>query len=216
MMVHRSLHPQKGVTLIISLIVLVAMMLAGIALVRSVDTGNVVAGNLAFKQGTIAAGDAGTEEAIKWLKSVGDSGDLHDNHVDKGYYANSHDGLDLTGSSNNPNPALVDWDGNGCAGSTPSVCFKPAPSISVGAGTTVTYIIHRLCSINGSSNDPANSCATYLSSSSVSSKKGEIKYGEDKRFQTKPFEYYRITSRIKGPRDTISFVQAIVHFKGEE
>src|SRR4051794_33864237 len=49
---------QQGVVLLIALIVLVAMTLAGIGLVRSVDTGNMVAGNLAFKQGATLAGDA--------------------------------------------------------------------------------------------------------------------------------------------------------------
>ena len=40
---------QKGVVLFISLIVLVAMTLAGIAMFRQVGTGVVIAGNLAFR-----------------------------------------------------------------------------------------------------------------------------------------------------------------------
>ena len=37
---------QRGITLIIALIALVALTMAGIALVRSVDTGNVIAGRI--------------------------------------------------------------------------------------------------------------------------------------------------------------------------
>ena len=58
---------QRGVVLFIALIVLVAMALAGIALVRSVDTGILVAGNIAFKQGATNAGDQGLEAARTWL-----------------------------------------------------------------------------------------------------------------------------------------------------
>src|SRR4051812_10143783 len=61
---------QGGVVLFIALVVLVAMSLAGIAMVRSVDTGSLVAGNMAFKQGATLAGDAGTELAISWLTSA--------------------------------------------------------------------------------------------------------------------------------------------------
>ena len=46
---------QRGVVLFIALIVMVAMSLAAIALFRSVDTANLVAGNQAFKQGALNA-----------------------------------------------------------------------------------------------------------------------------------------------------------------
>jgi Tfp pilus assembly protein PilX len=54
---------QRGAILFIALIVLVAMTLAGIALMRSVDTNVLIAGNLAFRQGATAAGDYGVEDA---------------------------------------------------------------------------------------------------------------------------------------------------------
>jgi len=50
---------QQGIVLPITLIVLVAMTLAGIALLRSIDTSSIIAGNLAFKQSATASGDAG-------------------------------------------------------------------------------------------------------------------------------------------------------------
>jgi len=60
---------QRGVVLIIALIVLVAMTLAGIALVRSVDTSNIIAGNMAFQQSATHLGDVGAETAIAWLRA---------------------------------------------------------------------------------------------------------------------------------------------------
>ena len=55
---------QRGVVLVISLIVLVALTLAGIALVRSTDTANVIAGNMAFRMGALQAVDTGVETAF--------------------------------------------------------------------------------------------------------------------------------------------------------
>ena len=41
---------QRGIVMIVALVVLVAMTLAAIALTRTVYTSNIVAGNLAFQQ----------------------------------------------------------------------------------------------------------------------------------------------------------------------
>ena len=213
---HKLPGQQSGVVLFIALIVLVAMTLAGIALVRSVDTGNVVAGNLAFKQGATLAGDAGTEAAMTWLQAVAGSSSSYTDQAASGYYSTSQDTLDMTGSSNDPNLARVDWDFNSCSGAIIptqiSACITPAPAISAGAGNTVTYIIHRLCQSPGDPNSTGNSCANYKSTSTTSPKKGELKYGDDKRFEPLPKEYYRITSRTVGPRNTVSFVETIIHF----
>jgi len=48
---------EQGVILFVALIVLVAMSLAGIALMRSVDTSVLVAGNLAYRQGATSVAD---------------------------------------------------------------------------------------------------------------------------------------------------------------
>jgi type IV pilus assembly protein PilX len=203
---------QQGVILIIALIVLVAMTLAAIALVRSVDTGGLVAGNLAFKQAATAAGDAGTEAAIAWLKQKVGTSTLHNDQPSAGYYATSQDMVDMSGSQHNAGMALVDWDFNNCNDIASSACIKPAAAVAAGVSNSVTYIINRLCAAQGDPNSTGNSCANYKSSSTSSPKKGELKYGDDKRFEPLPAEYYRITSRVKGPKNTISLVETVVHF----
>ena len=55
---------QGGVVLMIALIILVALTLGGIALVRSVDTTNLISGNLAFQQAATRAGEAGKGFAV--------------------------------------------------------------------------------------------------------------------------------------------------------
>ena len=61
------IQKQKGLVLFISLIALVAMSLAAAALVRSVDSGVLVAGNLAFKQSAIMSAETGIADAYKYI-----------------------------------------------------------------------------------------------------------------------------------------------------
>lgn len=204
---------QRGIVLFIALIVLVAMTLAGIALVRSVDTGTMVAGNLAFKQSATMAGDAGTEAAIAFLGPLTGTGTPYQNQILSGYYATSQDTLDITGATNNSSSARVDWDHNDCSGMTFSACIKPSQPITDAAtGNSISYIIHRLCQSEGDPNAISNTCVTFRSSGGTTPKRGELKYGDDKRFEPLPAVYYRVTSRAKGPRNTVSYVETMVHF----
>ena len=55
---------QRGVVLFFSLVALLAMSLAAVALVRSVDTSTMIAGNLSFKRAATTSGDSGIEAAL--------------------------------------------------------------------------------------------------------------------------------------------------------
>src|ERR1700694_4797010 len=64
---HRACHlshptRQHGVVLFIALIVMVALSLAAIALIRSVDTTNAVVGNLAFRLSSILPANGSIEQ----------------------------------------------------------------------------------------------------------------------------------------------------------
>ena len=86
---------QRGTILFIALIVLVAMSLAGIALMRSVDTNVLIAANLAFRQGATAGGDWGVEDARAWIS--GNAAILNDDMPPgaRFYLANWQQNLDL-------------------------------------------------------------------------------------------------------------------------
>lgn len=204
---------QRGVVLVITLIALVAMTLAAIALMRSVDTGNVIAGNMAFKQGAAQSGDAGTEAAINWLVPIAGIAASYNDDPANGYYATSQEQLDPTGNNGDPNHALVDWDNNNCnnavAGGTASACIQPAPVIAANAaGYEVRYVIHRLCPSTGLANNCASIYATVAGTSSGArdyTTKGGLSGATE-------VEYYRIITRVKGPRNTISYVETIVHY----
>lgn len=208
---------QKGVVLIITLVVLVAMTLAAIALVRSVDTGNVVAGNMAFKQGAVQSADAGTEAAIAWLTSVAGIAASYTDIPEQGYYATSQEELDPTGNNGDPGHALIDWDNNDCnnavADGTATNCIQPFPSnpndaAPNAAGYIVQYVIHRLCPSTGLPNNCASTAST-VAGTSAGAKDYTSKGGLSGETEV---EYYRITTRVKGPRNTVSYVETIIHF----
>lgn len=205
-----SMRRQGGIVLLIALIGLVAISLAGIALMRSVDAGLMVTGNLAFKQTAAHAGDAGTEAAIEWLNA--NAADLASDVPAAGYYATWRADCDLLGTRS----ADAGDDAVWTTGEDPQPgCGMVAAAVDSGqlpAGYSATYVINRMCNSEGSPNDPAIFCSAYQSTSGGSgSTKGGASYGQMPLSGTTQ-QYYRITTRVVGPRNTESIVQAIVGF----
>lgn len=186
---------QRGVTLFLALIVLVAMMLSGIALFRSVDSGIFVAGNIAMQKSATRQGDQGTETALAWLIANAASGLLHNSSVPHGYVAN---GL-------NDMPIGIDtwaqwWDVYTIA--------RPPVSLPADAntGNTVSYLIQRLCIQDGAPYQGATTCA----GPPLTSTEGSSNSSSSIALERPTAVYYRITSRIVGPRNTVSFIQSVV------
>ncbi len=191
---------QRGAVLFIALIVLVAMSLAGLAMMRGVDTGAMIANNLAFKSGATMAADAGIEAARTWL-TANTGATLYNNKPavtnGGGYFASWQEGLDFTkGDADATND--FDWTAN---------------SIALAAdagGNQVSYVIHRMCDLEG---DPASrNCirVTNSSGSTASSSKGAAAFGSY-AISSPSQAFFRITVRVIGPRNTVSYVQAVVY-----
>jgi type IV pilus assembly protein PilX len=200
MSMHRS-KSQEGVVLLIALITLLAMTLAGIGIMRSIDSGTMVAGNIGFRQSAVMSGDTGLEEGRAWL--MANQAALNSDNPAAGYYSTRQDSLDITGNRTEGGLDGVDW-----AGSDPTQPTKAIQVASDGSGNTIYYIIHRMCSLPGSVNLAGQACATVTSSGIGSSQDAPdySTYGLKIRNQV----YYRITSRVTGPKNTVSFVQAVV------
>jgi len=209
---------QGGVVLVIALIALVAITLAGLALMRSVDTGLVIAGNLAFKQSAVQGGDAGTEQAISWLSDPANLTLLVDDLPTAGYYSTwrkdlaTNTGCDLLGKETTSTNDDVVWEP---AGSPQAGCGMVAVGVasdSLADGYQASYVINRMCDSPGAPNSPGVYCSAYESSSSGSgSTQGGGSYGSTP-LSGSTQQYYRVTTRVVGPRNTESFVQTIVAF----
>ena len=189
--VRPSARAQRGVVLLISLIVLVAMTLAGVAMVRSMDTTLGIAGNMAFKQATIQGSDIGTTAAYTWLGANSAGATLQNSNSTNGYFA--------TRPASEP-----DWFNEASWGNA----YKINNLAPDAAGNRVRYIVHRMCTIAGAYNAVGNECALYYPTSGASSG-GSMAVGST-QFEGIPQLFYRVTTRVDGPRNTISIIQVSV------
>lgn len=185
---------QRGVVLFIVMIVIVAMSLAAISLFRSVDTNILIAGNLAFKQTTILGTDAGIQNAINTL-----SGYNLENAGQAGYSPN-----DQTWDYTATDPTVADFDWTNCLGA--GSCAQTTD----GVGNTVLWTAHRLCSAAGNalSVDCVRGTVGGSSGGLEGSSKGNA--GTGNSFARDTQVYYRVTARVTGPRNTISYAQAML------
>jgi hypothetical protein len=201
---HRSRSRQQGVILLIALIALVAMTLAALGLVRSIDTGTLVAGNIGFRQSAVATADAGVEAARAFIVANLNSGALLADNPAQGYYSTRQDSLDITGNRTAGGTDGVDW-----GGSDPS---QPVKAFDAGVldatGAHVYYLIHRLCSNPGAYNANPQDCVVQTAVGQGSTKR--LVDVPDQPFSGIPFYSYRVTVRVNGPKNTVSYVQALI------
>ena len=216
----RPMHSQRGVSLIFAMMTLVVLSLAAVALVRSVGDSSLAIGNLGLKQDATAVASAGSEKAVKYLAGLVNGTALEKDDPDNGYYASSHDSLDVTGRvTNGTNKlAVVDWfeDGGKCdylKAGTFEACLKAAPAVSLGSNgqNSAKWVIMRLCEAEGAV-QAGNVCSKPKSTAiSNASDRGELTPG-GRIGAAVATPYYRIVVRTEGARNTVSFTETIVHF----
>lgn len=180
---------QRGVSLVIALIALIAMTLAGLALIRAVDTTNLISGNLAFRQATLHTTDVGVETALDTLVNV-----IVPTSLDANYPAGCAAG------ACNYYPTRQAANANGEL--TP-VNWALVPSTVVDGSYAVQYVIDRLCDGPAPVTDVAGKCMRTADQTAGSKKAGAIV------FTSATQVFYRATIRVVGPRDTVRLVQTI-------
>jgi Tfp pilus assembly protein PilX len=185
---------QHGMVLLVALIVLVAITVAGMAMMRSVDTATLVAGNLAFQQAATQASDKGVEAAITMLrqKLVDDS--LSDNDTSNGYVAT----LQSTDNPATGESWQAYWDANlkGIAYDIGEDLYK----------NHVYFVVHRMCQ----NALPPGSGGQCVASPAVTTTAGNSEEAGEIQLNSASQIYYRITVRVAGPRRTESYVQTTV------
>lgn len=208
---HRAFRArrERGVVLFIALLVMVALSLAGIALLRSADTATTVAGNLAFKQAAAAAVDRSVEQAVQVLfdpqpdpttsnPTIADK-TAHD--LAQNYYACVQDAAGGCLPPGNAIPeaptALNSTTTLAAAGLRTDLIAADA------AGNKVYYVIERMCANPGGAF--GNNCN--LSSAALGADAGTQHYEALSRVGD---AYYRVTVRVEGPRNTVQYAQAIL------
>lgn len=210
------LHPvrppraQRGTVLLLTLIVLVVLLIGGIALVRSFDTGLLVAGNIAFKRDLVNQG----ERVVPRL--IGDSGvfvaaaaplssaaaraaNLPAQNYSATILPTNPQGLPL---------ALLSNDSFAAVG-------QASNDIRAEDGVTrVRYVVDRLCNATGLDADlgPAQCIVSEQGGPRGGSGADLIRAEDPSQFDNLPGALprqvlYRVSVRVDGPRGTQTFLQ---------
>jgi type IV pilus assembly protein PilX len=205
---------QRGLSLIFALLSLAALMLAAVALVRSVDTNAQVLGNLGFKQDTMLASDDAARRAIDWLAARRAGATLHA-AVAGGYYPTNFAAIDVTGRrTTDAARVVVDWDDDNCARYTlRSGCLEPSGELPLANGVRGQFLISRLCAASGDPKGAINCAASLGLDASESGAHGSPCYGSScggVAGTAGQGVYYRIVVRTVGARNTVTFTETIV------
>lgn len=179
---------QRGVILFFTLIALVVMTLAAIALVRSVDTSISISGNAAFKQATVQAGDAGIEIAAAALPGIVLASS--EQNIANQYFALEQP-VDATGL-----PTTINWATVPCRDMAGAV-------INCGNNSLyrIQYVIDRLCGGTLPVTNILENCVA------KNPKDDGSKKNNAPQFTTSTKVYYRASVRVQGPKNAISIIQ---------
>jgi Tfp pilus assembly protein PilX len=183
---------QSGAVLLIALVVLIAMTLSALSLIRSVNITNLIAGNLSFHESALLFAERSTEIALNdYLLpncAIGNT-TLYTSSTDHGYRAVRAD------PAANQNWETF-WE------DTLEAQSKEGDT-DASSGNKVSYVIHRLCDKEGAPH--LANCSKPPLDTTDSSRDG----GKDPLATTSQV-YYRITSKVTGPRNTVVYTQTIV------
>ena len=194
---------QHGVVLFVALIAMVVLSLAGVALLRTVDTNQSVAGNLAFRQASINAINDAVEKATDDLFIKGNIVNPFNDDLAHNYYANLRPG-------EQPSTGI------------PAALYGPTPPYPVAfqtytspTGMKARWVIERMCQGSAPAPGPyygdpttvTGMIACDLLTPKVGSGRTTMKPGE---IPVPPVPLYRVTIRVDGPSNTASFAQAML------
>lgn len=198
---------QRGLVLFVALIALAVMSLAAVGLIRSVDTSVQIAGNLEFKQNATIASNIAFEAMADTIgaQAVAYS---YGNTPGDGYYA-SCTSFDLDGADvqyavcgGNKLTEEASWGDDNSQ-------LADGVGIENGQdkfGNEIRYIVERMTTEIGEMDDSKTILASFEDpdQKTVTSQQ-QANTGRDQSSVKRPV--YRVTIRIKGPKNTISYMQ---------
>jgi len=181
----------RGVVLMVALIALVILSLGAIALVRAIDADSGMAGNFAFREASASAADIGLAQAVAAFPGLGN---LDVDAPGTGYFAS-------VATLGAPAPALARWNGLTCR--DPASVSVASVSCTDTSQYRMQVLIERLCTIKPVT-DPLAQCVTGDVADTGSKKSNAPDLGVDTLIQ------YRVSVRVRGPRNAESLVQMLV------
>ncbi len=201
-----SAYRQKGTALIVALIALVAMISAGFALFRSVDTVNMAANNYQFVRSAQQGVDLALNESLlAYMQAHPNAGlrvmDRNWTNLDVNYHATQQpqtaDGIPTLMTALSA-PA---WSSAG-----PVATGWPGEQIDPSSQQLRRYVIERMCNNTGIAT--AANCRLYLFEFNQNGY--QVNGGGNSGSSSESLPFIRITVRIDGPRNSVAYAQMFV------
>jgi Tfp pilus assembly protein PilX len=168
---------QRGVTMLVVLVLLSVMLLGGLALARMTEVGSLVSGNSNYREASLQASEVGLNSAYEAVKALSNEEAQAGN-----WYWPTTQSADTTG--------------------IPSVSWTNAPQIAVGS-YSVSYVVERMCNTAPVTNT-LRQCLVKQEPQLESASFGKETPDPPNSRQ------FRITVRVSGPKETQTWVQALV------
>lgn len=182
---------QRGMVLLVVLVVLALLLLAGAGAMRAVDSGNVISGNFSFQQAALQSSDRALSAALSKAANVivGGGGNAD---VANAYFSTRQTTVDARGF-----PSTINWDNVSCVD-------PQGVNITVGCATDtgeyrIQYVIERMCNSSpllNDINDIRANCEYEASVGALSAFSVALRY--------------RVIVRVRGPRGTEQWFEAMV------
>lgn len=183
---------QRGmIAMIVAIIVLMATLLAAVSLMRSVDTANVVAGAMTFRQGLVQEAERAYETAKSNTAFNGLASEADD--TSKGYYASIQ--------ASTTRPGIPDLLTN-----VPISTNVASVTKSTTTQNDIHYVVERLCPAAG----PADPKTCINPGASVLGGSNANQASDTAIGLTGGNAAFRLTVRVDGPKNTASFIQTIL------
>ena len=174
-------HPcEQGFVLMITLVIMTIMALGTVAVIRSMNNTNIIAGNYAFKQAALQVADRGVSDAFHYL------GNLSDGNASQ---ANRYFNVRQTNVDAQSVPLAIDWATVDCRDQANFVC-------NADTAYQIRYYVERQCAVNPDLAD-ARSIKASCDYEVVSNNPEVLAIR------------YRIIVRVEGPRGTVSLVEVM-------
>ncbi|GHU10840.1 hypothetical protein FACS1894185_3040 [Betaproteobacteria bacterium] len=192
MKTHSPFSTQRGITLVIVLVVLVALMLLSISLFRSVDTSGALTGNVAFKSDANNRAQLAFDQIIAWAGNK------------TNYMAYIDKGVDLANRNYSARMLATDEQGVPLViknASTFDAAWTASSSVSEMNTNEmrVRYLVERMCTEAGLLK---SSKCTYVTEADLG--------GSGRELKSLPKPALRVTVRVDGPKNVVAYVQATV------
>lgn len=187
---------QDGIIVVFTLLAVVLLLIASVALVRSFDTSLNLAGNMAFKRDLVNQSERAIAKAIAVVSIGGvlaSDTTRQTNSLTNNYFATT-----LGSEAHGIPTVLIDDSAWTTAGLTAT-----ADIVDTTSSVKVRYVIDRLC-LSGTVASSTVNCAI----SALGADKGGTIW--IKRAGGSSLPVYRISVRVTGPRNTQTYVQASI------